>query len=129
VVAVPTNPGQKTLDAARAGPRLRALTTARVAEIGRQIDEVLCAPESRDEMRDLVSLLAARQVEGLALIVQQAAPAEQPRNLTAAEAAKILGTSERWLYDHQHELECTRHPSDGKLRFDSVGIETLRNRR
>jgi hypothetical protein len=102
--------------------------TPRVVEILRQIDEVLADPVSRSELREMISQLSARSTEGLARIVELAAP-EAARNLTPQEAAKILGTSERWLYDHQHELECTRHPSDGKLRFDSIGIEKLRNRR
>jgi len=98
----------------------------RVEEILRQIDAVLADPETRAELRELVSLLAARQTEGLARFIEMAAPREEARNLPPAEAARILGTSVRWLYEHAHELECTRRPSPGKLRFDSVGIQRLR---
>lgn len=113
------------LDAPIGASRVRA---HRVAAIGRLIDDVLCSPAGREELRDLFSLLAARMAEGLALIVERSTPAEVPRNLTVAEAARILGKSSRWLYDHAHQLECTRRVG-GSLLFDSVGIQRLRDGR
>ena len=102
--------------------------TARVALIVQQIVTVMSAPEDQDELVGLVAALAAQHTEGLVriLVPQQA---EGPRNLTPAEAAKVLGTSVRWMYRHAHELDCTRRPSPGKLRFDSAGIQRLRDRR
>jgi putative cofactor-binding repeat protein len=128
VVAKMRPPDRAPLDAPIGAPRLRALTTSRVAEIGRRIDLVLTEPEGRAELRDLVSLLAARHSEGLARIVEMAAPVEVPRNLTVAEAARIMGVEARWIYDHAHELESTRRVGR-YLRFDSVVIQRDRARR
>jgi hypothetical protein len=101
----------------------------RLALIAQRISEVLARPEGRAELLGLVSLLSAHHSEALARIFELTEHAEPPRNLTPDEAAAVLGVTRRWMYEHAHELECTRRPSPGKLRFDSVGLQRLRDSR
>ena len=103
--------------------------TPRLVEVVRLIESILSDPASRAELRELASQLSAGATSALARFMEMSSPTVSPRNLLPAEAAKILGTSVRWLYDHAHELECTRRPSPGKLRFDSEGIQRLRDSR
>lgn len=50
--------------------------------------------------------------------------ADPERTLTAAQVAKLLATSERWVYDHQEQLggrrlsrRCLRFPVSGVRRY------------
>jgi predicted DNA-binding transcriptional regulator AlpA len=104
-------------------PILRAGPTARVANLTQQIEAVMASPESRAELRDLVAMLAAQQIRGLSLLVEQPAQPQTAKLLTVDEASEVLGLDKRWIYRHHRELPFTVHPSPGLLRFDSVGIQ------
>ena len=84
----------------------------------------------------LVAALAARHVANVsnANKVLQVEPTDnRDRNLTADEAAKMLGMKKSWLYRHSGKLPFTRRLSRRALRFSEKGIrrwlETRRNGR
>jgi excisionase family DNA binding protein len=73
----------------------------------------------------LVAALAARHVANVsnASKVLQVEPTDnRDRNLTADEAAKMLGMKKSWLYRHSGELPFTRRLSRRAVRFSEKGI-------
>ena len=84
----------------------------------------------------LVAALAARHaanVSNASKVLQVEPTDNRDRNLTADEAAKMLGMKKSWLYRHSGELPFTRRLSRRAVRFSEKGIrrwlETRRNGR
>lgn len=77
----------------------------------------------------------ADALHALAQAVRTEQPAPQPtvpgpdRLLTAAEAAAVLGVSNRWLYGHARQLPFARHLSRRALRFSEAGLRRWVERR
>lgn len=83
-----------------------------------------------DELPQLVGFLAHAQALALARIAaaQSDTPPPAARNLTAREAAKLLGVSASWLHKNARELPFTRRIGRRVL-FDSAGLERWRRSR
>ena len=84
----------------------------------------------------LLAALAARQAASASngnKVLQVEPTDNRDRNLTADEAAKMLGMKKSWLYRHSGELPFTRRLSRRAIRFSEKGIrrwlETRRNGR
>ena len=73
----------------------------------------------------LVAALAARHaanVSNASKVLQVEPTDNRDRNLTADEAAKMLGMKKSWLYRHSRELPFTRRLSRRAVRFSEKGI-------
>ena len=73
----------------------------------------------------LLAALAARQAASASngnKVLQVEPTDNRDRNLTADEAAKMLGMKKSWLYRHSGELPFTRRLSRRAVRFSEKGI-------
>ena len=73
----------------------------------------------------LLAALAARQAASASngnKALQVEPTDNRDRNLTADEAAKMLGMKKNWLYRHSGELPFTRRLSRRAVRFSEKGI-------
>ena len=73
----------------------------------------------------LLAALAARQAASASngnKVLQVEPTDNRDRNLTADEAAKMLGMKKSWLYRHSGEFPFTRRLSRKALRFSEKGI-------
>jgi excisionase family DNA binding protein len=84
----------------------------------------------------LLAALAARHAANASnesKVVQNEPTRSRDRNLTADEAAKMLGMKKSWIYRHSGELPFTRRLSRRAIRFSEKGVrrwlETRRNGR
>jgi predicted DNA-binding transcriptional regulator AlpA len=59
----------------------------------------------------------------------KAPPPAPGRQLTAREAAPLLGVSVRWLYRHAKTLPFAKRLADKTLRFDAAGLAQWPGRR
>lgn len=57
------------------------------------------------------------------------APPAKDRLVEAAEAAELLGISERSLYDHADEFDFTVRENHRKVRFSELGIQRYLSRK
>lgn len=101
-----------------------------MADIVQRIEAVVRDPLDRRELVELLECLGAASAAGQAAFLELLyQPATARRLLTAAEAAQRMGVSPRWMYDHQHQMLSRRPLSKGRLRFDSVDLESDMARR
>lgn len=69
--------------------------------------------------------MAALLLQMAAQLVQQASktPHVPDQLLTAGEAAALMGTTTKWMYNHAHELPFVVRLSPKKLRFSQQGLQ------
>ena len=83
------------------------------------------APEALARVAHAQSRLAALGAGLVALVLAQAnarpAQTEPDRLLSVPEAAKVLGMSRDWVYDHQHELPAVRNGR--RLMFSAARLQ------
>jgi predicted DNA-binding transcriptional regulator AlpA len=115
-----------------AGDRIQSEvgTAARIADIRSRIQDVIRDPNSKAELRSLMECLggglASAQAAWTELLYK---PETQERLLTIDEAAAVLSVERRWLYRNHHKLPFVVRPSEGVLRFSSLGIQQWINGR
>jgi predicted DNA-binding transcriptional regulator AlpA len=115
-----------------AGDRIQSEvgSAARIADIRSKIQDVVQDPNSKAELRALVECLggglACAQAAWAELLYK---PETQERLLTIDEAAEVLSVERRWLYRNSHKLPFVVRPSEGVLRFSSLGIQQWINGR
>ena len=82
-------------------------------------------PELLVRLGALLAALAARQAASASngnKVLQVEPTNNRDRNLTADEAAKMLGMKKSWLYRHSGKLPFTRRLSRRAIRFSEKGI-------
>lgn len=93
----------------------------RVDRIRTEIASIIDSSPTQKELLAFYAALSTCLVEINAAFIGALLVAKEqrtPQLLTTAQAAKILGQSERWLYRQAHRLTSARHPSPGRLMFD-----------
>ena len=90
-------------------------------------------PDKASEIYGIPIFRYGSLLPGFMDILQVEPTDNRDRNLTADEAAKMLGMKKSWLYRHSGELPFTRRLSRRAVRFSEKGIrrwlETRRNGR
>lgn len=95
---------------------------ARVAELSREESAALLVELATLQAALAASLRYDRETP-------RAEHSTEERLLTPQEAAGLLGVKVRWLYDHAHQLACTRRLSRKVLRFHEPELRKMLRKR